>query len=151
VTKGHLKKYPERPRASAKPIKKAPTHLLFFLLFFPTCFFLLHFQALLSKWSSKTPHFLSRFVAGLTSPKHDFFPQKFHVGLSKKKLLFFLPRFFDRFFYCVFGRVVTRGVKKIAETFSQPPKKQSLTYIIFVFTAPLGAVYRVRCTKPRGF
>jgi hypothetical protein len=49
--KGHQKKT-ERPRTSTEPIQKALTHLLLF--FPPTCFFS-HFQALLSKWSSKTP------------------------------------------------------------------------------------------------
>jgi hypothetical protein len=42
-----------------EPIQKAPTHLLFFPpdLFF----FLLYFQALLSKWRSKTPKILFAF------------------------------------------------------------------------------------------
>jgi hypothetical protein len=44
------KKKNGRPRTSAEPIQKAPTHLDFFL----GPVFLLHFQALLSKWSSKT-------------------------------------------------------------------------------------------------
>jgi hypothetical protein len=41
--RGALKKTnAERPRASAEPIQKAPTHLLLF--FPPTCFFLIAFR-----------------------------------------------------------------------------------------------------------
>jgi hypothetical protein len=54
-SRGTEKKRNGRPRTSAEPIQKAPTHLLFFLSPPPDLFFVLHFQAFLSKRSSKTP------------------------------------------------------------------------------------------------
>jgi hypothetical protein len=67
--------------------------------------------------------------------------KKVYLGSSQKMWLFF-PRFFslgcfDRFFYRVFLGVSQQGgfknlIKKIAETFPQPPKKYLLTYVTSV-------------------
>jgi hypothetical protein len=91
---------------------------------------------------------------GTRVQKHNKQIQNNPSGSSQKMGLFSLHFFppslgcFAPFFYRVFGRFVTRGVKKrdkkIAEIFPQPPKNNTYLYLLTSLFCFYGAPWRYR-------